>query len=94
MDARIVVLTLAIPAVAITGLSGGVAAQPTPPAKSNAATPPADPTPANDAFLPPLRGTPDGRVSGGTRGLELPPGTPATSPGSHAPATPRRARQG
>ena len=83
-------LTLALSAFGIAGLTPGSArAQQTPPPKPSAAVPQADTAPAGDAFLPPIRGTPDGRISGGTRGLELPSGKPgyplAGSPQGAAP---------
>ena len=68
-------------AVFVAGLAGFAtasvaAAQPAPPPKPGLVIPPVREPPATDeTFLPPLRGTPGGRISGGTRGLQRPGGT-------------------
>jgi hypothetical protein len=80
------------------------AQQSTPP-KAATAPQPRDASAVDDLFLPPMRGTPDGRISGGTRGLhkpspqpvaDVPPTLPSTGPGAAtAPATPPvRPKQG
>jgi hypothetical protein len=50
----------------------GAAAQQTPPPKPSGKPPQPDATAGTDLFLPPMRGNPDGRISGGTRGLDRP----------------------
>jgi hypothetical protein len=63
------------------GAMADAAAQTTPPAKPGVVTPPHEASPADDFFAPPMRGTPGGRISGGTRGLGKPTGaTPPPPP--------------
>ena len=70
MRATTRVLALAMVACALAAaVPGGAVAQQTPPPKSNTKPPQPDAAP-DDLFLPPMRGTPDGRISGGTRGVE------------------------
>ncbi len=72
---------VALAATLSLGAVDGAAAQTTPPAKPGVVTPPHEPSPADDFFAPPMRGTPGGRISGGTRGLGKPTGaTPPPPP--------------
>ena len=74
------------------------AAQPNAPPKTGAAsTPPHEESAADDLFLPPLRGTPGGRISGGTRGIAtggLPSAQPTPTPTPTSTPTPARAGGG
>jgi hypothetical protein len=61
------------------------AADQTPPPKPGVVTPQTAATNPDDMFSPPLRGTPGGRISGGTRGLHpVGPGAPKPAPLSSA----------
>jgi hypothetical protein len=66
-------------AALVVAMAGGAAAQQTTPVKPGPAPQKPDASTGDDQFLPPLRGTPDGRISGGTRGLVRPPGSATTA---------------
>lgn len=51
-------------------MPGSAVAQQASQSKPRATAPQPETAPTGDAFMPPIRGTPDGRISGGTRGLE------------------------
>jgi hypothetical protein len=61
------------------------AADQTPPPKPGVVAPQTTATTPDDMFSPPMRGTPGGRISGGTRGLH--PVSPATSSQPKPPAS-------
>ncbi len=63
--------------LAIAGAAFAVApaiarAQQAAPPKNTASPQPRENSAVSDLFVPPMRGTPDGRISGGTRGLHRP----------------------
>jgi hypothetical protein len=92
MRSKIRIVTMLVVAAAMAGaITADAAAQQTAKTPKPATAPSTPPTEAgDDLFIPPLRGTPNGRISGGTRGLgqaaaQLPP--QPTNPAPHQSGT-------